>query len=73
MKSSQAFARRQFVLVAVVGDRNAFDQFHGKVRATGFGRSGVQDFRDVVVVHHRECLPFRFETERSPDCYPCLV
>ena len=49
---------RELVFVAILIDRNAFDQFHHEVGSTGVSGSGVEDFGDVGMVHHRERLAF---------------
>ena len=45
------------VLVAVVGDRDASDQFHHKVGMALKRGPGVQDAGDVGMIHHRQRLP----------------
>ena len=57
----QPLARRQVVVVAVLGDRHAVDQFHHEVRPAGFRGAGVEDPGDVGMVHHRQRLPFGLE------------
>ena len=57
----QPLARRQVVVVAVLGDRHAVDQLHDEVRAAGFRGPGVEDAGDVDVVHHRQGLPLGLE------------
>ncbi len=51
----------EIVLVAIRGDAHSAHQLHHKVGPAGVGRSGVQDFRDVWVVHHRERLALGLE------------
>ncbi len=53
--------RAQLVLVAVFGDPDPTDQFHDKVRPARLCRAGIQDLRDVGMVHHRKRLALRLE------------
>ena len=57
----EPFARRQEMLVAVFGDRDAVDQFHHEVRPPGLGRADIEDPGDVGVIHHRQSLAFGLE------------
>ena len=61
MNSSSRSPGREVVLVAIVGDLDAADQFHDEVRPPGFGRAGVEDLGDVRMVHQRQRLAFGFE------------
>ena len=61
-EQSQPFANRELYLVAVLGQWNAVDQFHHKIRHPVFGLAAVVDRRDVLMTHHRQSLPFGFET-----------
>ena len=47
----------QVVLVAVLDDGVALDEFHDEERAAGVGRASVEDAGDVGVVHERQRLP----------------
>jgi hypothetical protein len=61
------------VLVAVLGDRHAFDQVHDEERPAGVGRAGVKHARNVRVIHQGQSLAFGFEA--SDDLFrvhPCL-
>ncbi len=60
-KQLQPLPCRQVVLVAVLRDRNPAHQLHHEVRPARFGRSGVEHFGDVGMVHHRQRLPLRLE------------
>ena len=51
----------EVVLVAVIGDANAANQFHYEVWTTVLGCAGVEHFGDVRMVHHRQRLTFRLE------------
>ena len=61
MNKFQPLARRQLVLVAVFGDRDAADQFHHEVRPAGVGGAGVEHSGDVRMVHHGQRLPLGLE------------
>ena len=52
---------RQLVVVAVLGDRHALDQFHDEVGPAGVGGAGVEDPGDVGVVHQGQRLPLGLE------------
>ena len=60
-EKGEAFLGAEAGLVAVVGDRDAFHQLHGEVRAAGAGGPGVEHLGDVRVVHHRQCLALGLE------------
>ena len=45
------------MLVAVFGDFDAADEFHDKIRPTGFRRPGIEYLGDVGMVHQRQRLP----------------
>ncbi len=47
----QPLVDRQVVLVAVLGDRDAANQFHDEVRAARVGRPGIEHAGDIRVVH----------------------
>ncbi len=47
---------------AIARDRNPVDQFHHKVRPATFSCAGIEDPRDVGMVHERERLTFRLKT-----------
>ena len=49
------------MLVAVLRDRNALDQFHHEVRPAGVGHPAVEDLGDVRVVHDGQGLPLGLE------------
>ena len=57
----QPLARRELVVVAVLGDRHAVDQLHDEVGPAAVGRAGVEHLGDVRVVHHRQGLPLGLE------------
>ena len=58
----QSFLRCQMLLVAVLRDRQPFDQFHHEIRSAGVGRAGIEHFGNVRMIHHRQRLPLGFET-----------
>src|SRR5579871_3952977 len=57
----QPLAGRQLALVAVLRDRNAFDQFHHEVRSAGVRGARVEDLGDVRMIHHRQGPTLGFE------------
>ena len=61
----ESLAERQPAFVAILGDRNAFDQLHHEVRAPGIGRAGVEDLGDIGVIHQRERLAFDPEARHN--------
>ena len=57
----QPLARREVVVVAVRGDRNALNQLHDEIGPAGFRGPGVEHSGDVDVVHHGQRLPLGLE------------
>ena len=51
----------ELVLVAVLRDGNAVDQFHHEVGPARLGRPGVEHLGDVRVVHQGQGLPLGLE------------
>ena len=49
------------VLVAVVGNASALDQFHDEVRPAAVSSASIEHLGNVGMVHEREGLPLRFE------------
>ena len=63
----------QLLLVAVVGEGNAADQFHHEVGATVVGGPGIEDLRDRGVIHDRQGLPLGLEATDDPlGVHACL-
>ena len=60
----QPLAHRQLLVVAVFGDRLAFDEFHHEVRPAAVDRAGIEHPGDVRVFHQRQRLPFRLKTDQ---------
>ena len=58
-------------LVAVLGDRRPFDQFHDEVRPPGFGAAAVEHRGDGLVIHQGQGLPLGLEARRRPPGCPC--
>ena len=69
--SSSRSRGRQLVLVAVLGDRHALDQFHDEVRPARVGRAGVEHLGDVRVVHQGQGLPLGLEPGEHLRASPC--
>src|SRR5208282_5670811 len=61
----QALARREPLLVAVLGDGSALDQFHDEERSAGVGAAGVQHAGNIGVVHHGQGLPLGREAGQN--------
>ena len=61
MNSVEPFADAEPLLVAVLGDRDPVDVFHGEVGTTLRRRARVEHARDVRMVHQRQRLAFRLE------------
>ena len=51
----------RLLLVAVVRDLDAADQFHHEIRTARCRRAGIEHLRDIRMVHHRERLPLGFK------------
>ena len=66
----QPFREAEPVLVAILGERDALDQFHHEERPAGLGRAGVEDLGDVRVVHQRQGLPLRLEPGQDGSASP---
>ena len=60
-KSSSRCASERLVCVAERRDRLAVHQLHHEVRTAGVGGAGVEDLRDVGMVHHRQRLALLLE------------
>src|SRR6478752_2742197 len=58
----QPFFSRELALVAILRDLDAAHQFHDEKWAASVGAAGVEDARDVRMIHQGEGLPFRFKT-----------
>ncbi len=57
----QPLPRRQFAVVAELGDGHALNQFHDEEGPAGVGGAGVQHLGDVGMVHEGQRLPFGLE------------
>ena len=57
----QPFARRPVVVVAVLGDGHAVDQFHDEVRPAVLGGAAIEDAGDVDMVHEGQRLALGLE------------
>src|SRR5437773_2276256 len=60
-KAEPLFCRER-ILITVVRDLHSFDQFHDEVRAAGFGRTRVENLRNIRMVHHRQRLAFSLKS-----------
>jgi hypothetical protein len=61
----QAVAHGQAHLVAIPGDGQPLDQLHHEVRQARLGGAGVEDARDVRVVHESERLALGLEAPQD--------
>ena len=58
----QPFVGGKIILVALVRDFNAAHQLHDEVRPARLSRAGIENFRDVRMIHQRQRLPLRLES-----------
>ena len=69
----QAFGQAEAVLVAIVGQGDALDQFHDEERVPTLGRPGVEHMGDMRVIHDRQGLPLGVEPGQDrPGVHPRL-
>ena len=62
---------REAVLVAILCQRDAGDQFHREIGLAAVGDAGVVDFGHARVVHQRKRLPFRGKAgDHLPAVHP---
>src|SRR6266436_4269633 len=61
-KHFQASSRLERILVAVIGDLDAANQFHYEIWPSAFGGAGVEHTSDVRMIHQGQCLSFGLET-----------
>ena len=57
----KSLARGELLVIAVLCDRDALDQFHDEIGPAGLGAAGVEHAGDVGMIHHRQRLALRFE------------
>ena len=57
----EPLVRGKRFLIAIARDRQAPKELHHEVRPAVVRRAGVEDARDVRVMHHRQRLPLRIE------------
>ena len=50
-EQGQTVAGREVMQIAVVGDANAIDQFHHEERPSGLGGAGIEDPRNIWMIH----------------------
>jgi hypothetical protein len=69
----QPLANRKLHLIAVIRQRDAFDQFHHEVRPPLLGHAPIQHLGDVGMIHHGQCLAFGFKaSQHLPRIHPGL-
>ena len=51
----------ELVLLAVVGDLDSAHQLHDEIRTPRFRRPGIENLRDVRMIHHRQRLTLGLE------------
>jgi hypothetical protein len=56
-----AVFHRETFGIAIAGDGDAIHEFHHEKRQTGRGGAGIEDARDVGMVHQGQRLPLAFE------------
>lgn len=61
----ETLVRCESAVVAKLRDRHSFDEFHDEVWSARRGRPGIEHFGDIRMIHHRDRLPFRFETGKD--------
>ena len=61
----QSLARRQPAVIAELDDRHPVDQLHDEKGPATLRRSHIEDPGNVLVVHHRQRLPFGLETSND--------
>lgn len=61
ISSIHAKLGRKIVLVVVMGDREASDEFHHEVWQARIGSARIEHFGDIGVIHHRQRLSFGLE------------
>ena len=65
MNSCSRSGKPEPVLVAIFGERNAFDQLHHEERPALLGRAGVENLGDIGVIHQRQRLPLGLEPRQD--------
>jgi hypothetical protein len=60
-KEVQPLAGWQIILIAIVSDRDASNQFHNEERPASVGRTPIQHLGYVRVIHQGERLALRFK------------
>ena len=69
----QSLVGVEVILVAIIRDANAANQFHHEVRTAVLGGAGVEHFGDVWMVHDRQRLALRLEaSDNLPGVHPQL-
>lgn len=61
----QTIGKRQFLLVAILGDRNALDIFHDEVGLSTGSGTGIENLGNAGMVHDGKRLAFRLEALKS--------
>jgi hypothetical protein len=57
-KQFEALASGQAILIAIMGDPHASNQFHHEKRPAYLSCSGITNASDIRMIHHRQRLPF---------------
>ena len=50
------------LIVAVLGDGNSANQFHDKIWIPAYSSSGIEDFGNILMIHHGDGLALRLES-----------
>src|SRR5690242_9396952 len=61
-EKAQSLVGRDVIFVAVLSNSEPANQLHYEERSPGPRGAGVENARDIRVIHECECLPFRFES-----------
>ena len=61
----QPFAGIKFLLIAEFCDWSSFDQLHHEIGSSRVGRSGIQHFGDIGMIHHGQRLPLGFKSSHN--------
>src|SRR5262245_7920533 len=61
LKQLESLANGELLVVAILRDWHARDQFHHEIRPARVRSSRIEHLGDIRMVHHCQGLPLRFE------------